>query len=68
MKTVAVAIEVFRMKVSFVLFDGIFKDPSEKGGHDLREDIFAFVHDLRLLMATNLTKRSLQIVKCQRTV
>lgn len=48
MKTMAVAIEVLRMKVSFVLLDGVFKDPSGEVGHDLREDIFAFVHYLRL--------------------
>ena len=54
MKTMAVAIEVLRMKVSLVLLDGVFKDPSGEVGHDLREDIFAFVHDLRLLTATNL--------------
>ena len=35
-------------QVSFVLLDGVFKDPSREVGHDLREDIFAFVHDLRL--------------------
>lgn len=68
MKTMAVAIEVLRMKVSLVLLDGVFKDPSREVGHDLREDIFAFVHDLRLLTATNLAKRSLQIVKCQRAI
>ena len=68
MKTMAVAIEVLRMKVSLVLLDGVFKDPSGEVGHDLREDIFAFVHDLRLLTATNLAKRSLQIVKCQRAI
>ena len=68
MKAMAVAIEVLRMKVSFVLLDGVFKDPSGEVGHDLREDIFAFVHDLRLLTATNLSKRSLQIVKCQRAI
>ena len=48
MKTMAVAIEVLRMKVSFVLLDGVFKDPSREVGHDLREDIFTFVNDLRL--------------------
>ena len=48
MKTMAVAIEVLRMKVSFILLDGVFKDLSGKVGHDLREDIFVFVHDLRL--------------------
>ena len=48
MKTMAVAIEVLRMKVSFVLLDGVFKDPPREVGHDLREDIFAFVHYLRL--------------------
>lgn len=68
MKAMTVAIEVLRMKVSFVLLDGVFKDPSGEVGHDLREDIFAFVHDLRLLTATNLAKRSLQIVKCQRAI
>ena len=47
-KTMAVAIEVLRMIVSFVLLDGVFKNPSREVGHDLREDIFAFVHDLRL--------------------
>ena len=44
----AVAIEVLRMIVSFVFLDGVFKNPSREVGHDLREDIFAFVHDLRL--------------------
>ena len=48
MKAMAVAIEVLRMKVSFVLLDGVFNDPSGEVGHDLREDIFAFVHYLRL--------------------
>ena len=48
MKAMTVAVEVLRMKVSFVLLDGVFKDPSGEVGHDLREDIFAFVHDLRL--------------------
>ena len=48
MKTMAVAIEVLRMKVSFVILDGVFNDPSVEVGHDLREDIFAFVHDWRL--------------------
>ena len=68
MKTMAVTIEVLRMKISLVLLDGVFKDPSGEVGHDLREDIFAFVHDLWLLTATNLAKRSLQIVKCQRAI
>ena len=68
MKTMAVAIEILRMKVSLVLLGGAFKDPSGEVGHDLREDIFAFVHDLWLLTATNLAKRSLQIVKCQRAI
>ena len=68
MKTMAITIKVLRMKVSLVLLYGVLKDPSRKVGHDLREDIFAFVHDLRLLMATNLTKRSLQIIKCQRVI
>ena len=44
----AVAIEVLSMIVSFVLLDGVFKDPSREVGHDLREDIFTFVNDLRL--------------------
>ena len=38
MKAMAVDIEVLSMKVSLVLLDGVFKDPSGKVGHDLRED------------------------------
>ena len=34
----AVDIEVLSMKVSLVLLDGVFKDPSGEVGHDLRED------------------------------
>ena len=68
MRTMDVAMEVLRVKVSFLLLDGVFKDPSGEVYHDLREEIFAFVHDMRLLMVTNLTKRSLQIVKYQRAI
>jgi hypothetical protein len=34
----------------------------------LGEDILAFVHNSGLITATNLAKRSLQIVKCQRAI
>ena len=53
MKAMTVAIEVLRMKVSFVLLDGVFKDPSGEVGHDLREDIFAFVHDFSQTLISN---------------
>ena len=63
-----VAIQIFGVEVSVVLFNSGFEDPSGEVCHHLREDIFAFVHYLRLLAATNLAKRSLQIVKCQRAI
>ena len=68
MKTVTVAGEVLCMEVPVVLFNGGFEDPSGEVYHHLGEDILAFVHNLRLLAATNLAKRSLQIVKCQRAI
>ena len=68
MKTMTVAVKVLGMKVPVVLFNGSFEDPPEEICHHLGEDIFAFVHNLRLLAATNLAKRSLQIVKCQRDI
>ena len=44
MKTMAVAIEILCLKVSLVLLGGALKTHL----HDMREVIFAFVHDLRL--------------------
>ncbi len=63
-----VAVKVLRVEVAVVLFNGIFKDPSGEVRHHLGEDILAFVHNLRLITATNLAKHSLQIVKCQRAI
>jgi hypothetical protein len=68
MKTMAIAVKVLGVKVTVVLFNGALKDPSGEVCHHLGEDIFAFVHNLRLYTATNLAKRSLQIVKCQRAI
>lgn len=56
------------MEVPVVLFNCGFEDPSGEVYHHLGEDIFAFIHNLWLLAATNLAKRSLQIVKCQRAI
>ena len=63
-----VAIETLCMEVAVVLFDDILKDPSWEVSHHLGEDILAFVYNPGLVTATNLAKRSLQIVKCQRAV
>ena len=68
MKTMTVTVQILGVEVSVVLFNGDFEDPSGEVCHYLREDIFALVHNLRLLAATNLAKRSLQIVKCQRAI
>lgn len=48
MKTMDIAVEVLRMEISLVFLDGVFKEPTGKVGRDLREDIFALVHDLQL--------------------
>lgn len=61
-----VAVKVLGVKVSIIPLYCVFKDPAREECHHLGEDIFAFVHNLRLVTATNLAKRSLQIVKCQR--
>ena len=68
MQKMTVAVEVLRMEVASVLLNGFFKDPSWEVRHHLGEDILAFVHNFGLVTATNLAKRSLQIVKCQRAV
>ena len=51
-----VAIQIFGVEVPVVFFNGGFEDPSGEVCHHLREDIFAFVHNLRLLAATNLSQ------------
>ena len=63
-----VAVKILCMEVAVVLFDGILKDPSGEVSRHLGEDILAFVHNSGLVTATNLAKRSLQIVKCQRAI
>lgn len=68
MKTMTVAVKVLGMKVPVVLFNGSFEDPPGEICHHLGEDIFAYVHNLRLLAVANLAKRSLPIVKYQRDI
>jgi len=50
-KTMAVAVKAFCVKVSCVHLDGLFKDPSKEELHYLGENIFALVHDFELLTA-----------------
>ena len=63
-----VAVKILCMEVAVVLLNFILKDPSWEVSHHLGEDILAFVHNSGLVTATNLAKRSLQIVKCQRAI
>ena len=63
-----VTVKILRVKVSVVLSDGLLKDLSGKELHHLGKDILALVHILGLLKASKITKRSLQIVKCQRAI
>ena len=63
-----VAVKILCMEVAVVLFDGLFKDLPREVSHHLGEDILAFVHNSGLVTATNLAKRSLQIVKYQRAI
>ena len=46
-------------------FNGLFKALSGEVGCHLSEVILAFVHELMLVTAFNIAKRSLQILKCQ---
>jgi hypothetical protein len=67
-KAMTVTVQVLSVKVTSVLSDSLFEDPSRKELHYLGEDILALVHILGLLKASKITKRSLQIVKCQRAI
>ena len=67
MKTMTVAIEVLSVKVSVIFLDGLVEDTSWKILHYLGENVLAFVPNLELEKSTKLGRRSLQIVKCQRT-
>ena len=68
MKAMTVGVQILSMKVTLVFLDGLFKNPPWKEFHHLREDKFALIHNFGLNSATKIGMRSLQIVKCQRSI
>jgi len=52
-KTMTVAVKVFRMKVTAVFIDSLLEYPPWKVFHYLGEDIFASVHNFGLFKAQN---------------
>jgi len=63
-----VTVKTLSMKVPIILVNGLFEDPSVEVLHNLGEDIFALVHYSGRYTGPKVTKRSPQIVKCQRAI